>query len=123
LETAPSTSSPEGRQGLLRLHRDTEQKNQQGHHRRLQGEGRHDLAGEQHLQEAWKKGTEDRPSKLKASYFKIADKAQDKDDYIIYNKKTGVLSYDADGSGSKAAVDFAVIKKNLSLTYNDFAVI
>jgi serralysin len=70
-----------------------------------------------------KKGTEDSPSKLKASYFKIADKAQDKDDYIIYNKKTGVLSYDADGSGSKAAVDFAVIKKNLPLTYKDFAVI
>jgi serralysin len=70
-----------------------------------------------------KKGTEDNPSRLKASYFKIADKAQDKDDYIIYNKKTGVLSYDADGSGSKAAVDFAVIKKNLPLTYKDFAVI
>jgi serralysin len=70
-----------------------------------------------------KKGTEDNPSKLKASYFKIADKAQDKDDYIIYNKKTGVLSYDADGSGRGQAVDFAVIKKNLPLTSNDFAVI
>jgi 16S rRNA U516 pseudouridylate synthase RsuA-like enzyme len=69
------------------------------------------------------KRTEDNPSKLKASYFKIADKAQDKDDYIIYNKKTGVLSYDADGSGRGQAVDFAVIKKNLPLTSNDFAVI
>ncbi|MFL5024646.1 MAG: calcium-binding protein, partial [Microvirga sp.] len=60
---------------------------------------------------------------LKASFFKISDKAKDRDDYLIYNKKTGVLSYDADGSGSQAAVEFAVLKKNLALTYNDFAVI
>jgi serralysin len=69
------------------------------------------------------KGSESNPATFKASFFKISDKAKDRDDYLIYNKKTGVLSYDADGSGSKAAVEFAVLKKNLALTYNDFAVI
>ncbi|MBD2747213.1 M10 family metallopeptidase C-terminal domain-containing protein [Microvirga sp. BT688] len=69
------------------------------------------------------KGTEENPAKLKAAFFKIGDKATDKNDYIIYNKNTGVLSYDADGSGKGRAVEFAVIKKNLALKYDDFAVI
>jgi serralysin len=69
------------------------------------------------------KGTEDKPAKLKAAFFKIGDKATDKNDYIIYNKKTGVLSYDADASGRGQAVEFAVIKKNLALKFDDFAVI
>lgn len=69
------------------------------------------------------KGTEDNSAKLKAAFFKIGDKATDKNDYIIYNKNTGVLSYDADGSGKGRAVEFAVIKKNLALRYDDFAVI
>jgi serralysin len=69
------------------------------------------------------KGTEDKPAKLKAAFFKIGDKATDKNDYVIYNKKTGVLSYDADGSGRGRAIEFAVIKKNLALKYDDFAVI
>lgn len=70
-----------------------------------------------------RKGTDENPAKLKAAFFKIGDKATDKNDYIVYNKKTGVLSYDADGSGKGRAVDFAVIKKNLPLTHNDFAII
>ncbi|WP_157934054.1 M10 family metallopeptidase C-terminal domain-containing protein [Microvirga ossetica] len=69
------------------------------------------------------KGSESNPATLKASFFKISDKAKDRDDYLIYNKKTGVLSYDADGSGKGQAVEFAVLKKNLLLKYDDFAVI
>ncbi|WP_201837952.1 M10 family metallopeptidase C-terminal domain-containing protein [Microvirga zambiensis] len=69
------------------------------------------------------KGSEKSPAKLKAAFFKIGTKATDKDDYVIYNKKTGVLSYDADGSGKGKAIDFAMLKKNLALKYDDFAVI
>jgi len=69
------------------------------------------------------KGSEKSPAKLKAAFFKIGTKATDKDDYVIYNKKTGVLSYDADGSGKGKAIDFATLKKNLALKYDDFAVI
>lgn len=45
------------------------------------------------------------------------------DDYILYNKSTGALSYDADGSGSGAAVQFATIGINLSLTNADFVIV
>jgi hypothetical protein len=34
-----------------------------------------------------------------------------------------VLSYDADGSGAKKAVEIALLKKGLALTYKDFFVI
>ena len=47
----------------------------------------------------------------------------DKDDHVIYNKKTGVLSYDVDGSGSKVAVEFAQLKKGLAMTFKDLFVI
>ena len=39
--------------------------------------------------------------KLNKSYFTTGDKAKDKNDYIVYDKKTGILSYDADGSGRR----------------------
>ncbi|WP_052003222.1 calcium-binding protein [Microvirga sp. BSC39] len=70
-----------------------------------------------------KKGSEANPAQLKNSFFKVGDKAQDSNDHVIYNKKTGVLSYDPDGSGSKAAIEFAQIQKNLKVTYRDFFVI
>jgi 16S rRNA U516 pseudouridylate synthase RsuA-like enzyme len=60
---------------------------------------------------------------LNKEFFVTGTKAREKDDYLIYNKKTGVLSYDADGSGSKEAVEFAQLSKNLKLTYKDFFVI
>ena len=68
-------------------------------------------------------GTLSNPTELNSSYFRLGDKAKDANDYLIYNKKSGVLSYDADGSGSREAVEFAQLSKNLKLTYKDFFVI
>lgn len=71
-----------------------------------------------------KKGSEASPAKLNKAFFKIADKAQDKNDYLIYNKKSGILSYDADGSGGKyKAVEIASLKKGLKMTAADFFVV
>jgi parallel beta-helix repeat protein len=68
-------------------------------------------------------GTLASPTQLDAEFFTSSGKARERDDYLVYNKKTGVLSYDADGSGRGAAVEFAQLSKNLSLTYKDFFVI
>jgi VCBS repeat-containing protein len=68
-------------------------------------------------------GTLSNPTQLDAEFFTIGTKARERDDYLIYNKKTGVLSYDADGSGSRNAVEFAQLSKNLKLTYKDFFII
>ncbi|MGF9759707.1 right-handed parallel beta-helix repeat-containing protein [Microvirga sp. 0TCS3.31] len=68
-------------------------------------------------------GTLANPTELDTEFFTIGTKAREKDDYLIYNKKTGVLSYDADGSGSKEAVEFAQLSKNLKLTHKDFFII
>ncbi|KFG69950.1 NosD domain-containing protein [Microvirga sp. BSC39] len=68
-------------------------------------------------------GTMSDPTQLDKEFFTIGSKARERDDYLIYNKKTGVLSYDADGSGSREAVEFAQLSKNLKLTYKDFFVI
>jgi Ca2+-binding RTX toxin-like protein len=68
------------------------------------------------------KGTESKPGKLSKSYFAL-DKAKDNNDTIIYNKKKGILAYDSDGSGSKAAVEFAQVKKGLPLSYKDFFIV
>ncbi|MBM6582773.1 right-handed parallel beta-helix repeat-containing protein [Microvirga sp. BT689] len=68
-------------------------------------------------------GTVANPTQLDAEFFVTGTKAKERDDYLIYNKKTGVLSYDADGSGKGQAVEFAQLSKNLALTYKDFFVI
>lgn len=60
------------------------------------------------------KGTPAKPVKLNAKFFKLSTQKQDKDDYVIYDKKKGILSYDADGSGAGKAVEFASVSKNLS---------
>jgi Ca2+-binding RTX toxin-like protein len=69
------------------------------------------------------KGSEASPTKLKKAFFKVADKAKDKNDYLVYNKKTGVLSYDVDGSGAAKAVEIAKLAKNLKLTQDDFFIV
>ena len=52
-----------------------------------------------------------------------AGTAQDANDRIIYDTDSGMLSYDADGSGQGAAVAFARLASNLALTADDFFVI
>jgi Ca2+-binding RTX toxin-like protein len=50
-------------------------------------------------------------------------KAHDASDRVIYDKDSGVLYYDADGTGSKAGVAFATISKNLALSAKDFLIV
>ena len=60
---------------------------------------------------------------LKANAFWTGAEAHDANDRIIYNKDTGALYYDPDGTGAKAAVQFAQLKAGLKMTYKDFFVI
>ncbi len=69
------------------------------------------------------KGTEAKPGKMNKFYFVTGDRAKDRNDHLVYDKKTGILSYDSDGSGTKQAVAFAQLAKNLKLTYDDFRII
>lgn len=60
------------------------------------------------------KGSEMKPEKLKKNFFKVGSSAGDTDDFIIFDKKKGIMSYDVDGNGSQKAVAFATFdKKNL----------
>jgi len=63
------------------------------------------------------------PGKLDADAFRIGKKALDASDRIIYDQKSGTLSYDADGSGKGAAVQFATLDKNLKMTHLDFLIV
>jgi len=60
---------------------------------------------------------------IKSSEFYQGLKAHDESDHIIYNRKTGALYYDADGTGSIAQVQIASLSKNLKMTYKDFFVV
>ncbi|ANY80625.1 hypothetical protein BB934_22310 [Microvirga ossetica] len=63
--------------------------------------------------------------KLKAGAFHInlTGKAHDASDRAIYDKYTGKLYYDSDGTGAKAGICFSDISKNLKLTAADFYVL
>ncbi|WP_279333299.1 calcium-binding protein, partial [Sphingomonas paucimobilis] len=60
---------------------------------------------------------------LSASAFAVGTSASDADDRIIYNPATGALLFDADGSGSGSAYQFAIFDGNSTLSANDFFVI
>lgn len=62
---------------------------------------------------------------LSDAEFYIGTQAHDADDRVIYNSSTGVLYYDADGTGSATAVEIAILGTitHPSLTANDFVVI
>jgi len=68
-------------------------------------------------------GTATKPKKFNADMFVNGTRAQDREDRIVYDKKTGSLYYDQDGTGSKAQVKIATLDKNLKVTYSDFYVI
>jgi Ca2+-binding RTX toxin-like protein len=48
--------------------------------------------------------------------------AHDADDFILYNTSTGSVSYDADGSGAQAAVQFAMLANHPLLAASDLHV-
>ncbi|MBA1157928.1 cadherin domain-containing protein [Microvirga mediterraneensis] len=60
---------------------------------------------------------------LKKGEFYVGTKAHDRDDRVIYNKKTGALFYDKDGTGAAEAIQFATVTKNLKLTHLDVFVV
>ena len=63
---------------------------------------------------------------LSSGAFYAGNAAHDKDDRIIYVKKTGALLYDQDGAGSHAAIQFATMwtgSKHPNLNHHDFFVI
>ncbi|HTV71562.1 MAG TPA: calcium-binding protein [Rhizobiaceae bacterium] len=60
---------------------------------------------------------------LKSTAFKLSTQALDADDRIIYNRTTGQIFYDADGSGAGGAINFATLTTKPLITYADFQVI
>lgn len=55
--------------------------------------------------------------------FHTGAAAQDANDRLIYNKTTGDLFYDTNGSGSGGSVQIAELSAGLSLTYEDFLIV
>jgi Ca2+-binding RTX toxin-like protein len=55
--------------------------------------------------------------------FRIGPLAADASDRIIYNSASGALSFDADGTGATAAIQFANLAAGLALTNADFFVV
>lgn len=60
---------------------------------------------------------------LAAAAFHIGTAAADASDGVFYNSSTGELFYDADGTASGVATQFATLAKGLALTNADFLVI
>jgi len=60
---------------------------------------------------------------LAASAFRIGSAAADGSDRIIYDSVSGSLFYDRDGTGSAAAIRFAILDDKLAMTTADFAVV
>jgi T5SS/PEP-CTERM-associated repeat protein len=61
---------------------------------------------------------------LSSSAFYTGTKAHDANDRIIYNKATGALFFDVDGTGAAAQIQFATLaNKPADLAANDFMVI
>jgi hypothetical protein len=57
---------------------------------------------------------------LSAAAFRLGTAAGDANDRIIYDKATGNIYYDADGSGGGAKVLFAQVTAGTTLTNADF---
>ena len=55
--------------------------------------------------------------------FGIAGQSEGSDTRVVYDKATGWLSYDADGTGSSEAIHFATVDSSLTLNAYDFAIL
>lgn len=68
-------------------------------------------------------GSLSKPKKFKSDMFVEGRKAADREDRIVYDKRTGSLYYDQDGIGSKAQVKIGTLSNKEKLYYHDFLVI
>jgi len=59
---------------------------------------------------------------LAASAFRLGTVARDASDRIIYDRATGALYYDADGTGTGAQIQFAQLSPRARLSAGDFEV-
>jgi len=60
---------------------------------------------------------------ITASAFYAGPRAHDADDRIVYDKVSGVLSYDPDGTGGKVPVRIAELNHGAALSYQDFYIV
>jgi Ca2+-binding RTX toxin-like protein len=60
---------------------------------------------------------------LKASSFVVGPKAKDANDHVIYDRTTGTVSYDPDGSGSANAVAIVKLDQRPPLSFKDFFIV
>ncbi|MCB8820375.1 M10 family metallopeptidase [Microvirga rosea] len=63
------------------------------------------------------------PGFLDPSKFWIGAKAHDASDRIVYDASTGLIFYDADGTGRVAPVQFVQVSKGLKMTAADFLIL
>ena len=64
-----------------------------------------------------------RKGSLAADALHFGTKAADAEDRFIYNKATGNLAYDPDGTGAMAQVKIAVFANKAQLTLSDFIIV
>jgi len=69
------------------------------------------------------KGSLANPQKLATDAFVTGTRAQDREDRIVYDGKSGKLYYDQDGTGAMAQVQIATLSKGLKMAASDFFVI
>lgn len=60
---------------------------------------------------------------LNKDFFKLSTQTQDANDYIIYNKASGAVYYDADGSGAGGALLVATLLNKPTIGHADFFVV
>ncbi|RWA76413.1 hypothetical protein EN836_07485 [Mesorhizobium sp. M1C.F.Ca.ET.193.01.1.1] len=63
------------------------------------------------------------PTRVNSSYFELREHATSSNDHLLYNRTTGVLYYDPDGSKSTAQVEIAHLEPGAALTYHDVFVV
>lgn len=75
------------------------------------------------LYKSLKKASEDNPLKLSKAFFTTGGQSKDKNDYFVYNKKSGVLSYDKNGSDPGGLVEIAKFSNKAAISHLDIFII
>lgn len=63
------------------------------------------------------------PTQVNSSYFELREHATSHNDYLLYNRTTGILYYDPDGSKSIPQVEIAHLEPGAALTFHDVFVV